>query len=221
MDLNVHDQAPSSGKIASNRERASTSLIQLPPLPYLANALEPAISATTVETHYEKHHRGYVEAVNRLIVGTTFALMSLEGIIAATEHRRDAMFNNAAQAWNHSFYWRSLQPPQPTSVIPLQLNTLIQAFGGLARLKQELAAAATAQFGSGWAWLVFADSQLRVIATSNADTPLATSMKPLLVLDVWEHAYYLDYRNRRAEYVNAVLEHLLNWRFAAQNLTVD
>ena len=147
--------------------------------------------------------------------------MSLEGIIAATKHRRDAMFNNAAQAWNHSFYWRSLQPPQHAGVIPPQLNTLIQAFGGLGRLKQELATAATAQFGSGWAWLVFADSQLRVIATSNADTPLTTSMKPLLVLDVWEHAYYLDYRNRRAEYVNAVLERLLNWRFAAQNLAVD
>ena len=152
MDLNVHDQSPSSGKIASSRERVSASLIQLAPLPYPANALEPTISATTVETHYGKHHRGYVEAINRLIAGTTFALMSLEGIIAATKHRRDAMFNNAAQAWNHSFYWRSLQPPQHAGVIPPQLNTLIQAFGGLGRLKQELATAATALVLLWLAW---------------------------------------------------------------------
>ena len=221
MSFSAKVGSPPSAKVASDRETAATSLIQLPPLPYPENALEPTISATTVETHYEKHHRGYVETLNRLIAGTTFALMSLEGIIAATQHRRDAMFNNAAQAWNHTFYWHSLQPPQPTSAIPRQLHTLIQAFGGLARLKQQLAAAATVQFGSGWAWLVLADSQLRVIATSNADTPLTTTMKPLLVLDVWEHAYYLDYRNRRADYVNAVLEHLLNWRFAAQNLAVN
>ena len=216
MDLNVTVQPGSSGKV--DGVTAPASLIQLPTLPYPENALAPTISAITVETHYQKHHRGYVEALNRMIAGTNFALMSLEGIIAATKHRRDGMFNNAAQAWNHTFYWRSLQPPQPTSAIPQQLDGPIQAFGGLARVKQELAAAATAQFGSGWAWLVLADSRLRVIATSNADTPLNTGVKPLLVIDVWEHAYYLDYRNRRADYVNAVLEHSLNWRFAAHNL---
>jgi len=218
MNVNVTAQPGSAGTVASDGKTAPASLIQLPALPYPENALAPTISAITVETHYGKHHRGYVEALNRMIAGTNFALMSLEGIIAATKHRRDGLFNNAAQAWNHTFYWRSLQPPQPTNAAPPQLNGLMQAFGGFARLKQELAAAATAQFGSGWAWLVLADSQLRVIATSNADTPLTGGMKPLLALDVWEHAYYLDYHNRRADYVNAVLERLLNWQFAAQNL---
>jgi superoxide dismutase, Fe-Mn family len=219
VDFHVKALSPSSAEVASERETPSTTMIELPPLPYPENALAPTISATTVETHYEKHHRGYVEALRRLIAETPFAPMSLEQIIAATKHRRNAIFNNAAQAWNHTFYWRSLRPPQPTSSMPSQLNTLIQAsFGGLQQLKQELATAATTQFGSGWAWLVVAGSKLRVIATSNAQTPLMTTMKPLLAIDVWEHAYYLDYRNRRADYVNAVLEHLLNWRFAAQNL---
>ena len=219
MNRNAKVQLSSSDKIATDRDKASTTLLQLPPLPYPENALEPAISAATVETHYEKHRRGYVEALNRLIAGTSFAQMSLEDIIVATKHRPGAIFNNAAQAWNHAFYWRSLRPPQPTTVIPSQLNTLIQtSFGGLQRLKQELASAATTLFGSGWAWLVVTDSQLRVITTRNADTPLTTTLKPLLLLDVWEHAYYLDYRNRRADYVNSVLEHLLNWRFAVQNL---
>jgi superoxide dismutase, Fe-Mn family len=219
MDVKANAQSPSSGKVATNRETASTTVVELAPLPYPENALEPAISAATVETHYEKHHRGYVEALKRLVAETPFAQMSLEQIIVATKHRPGAIFNNAAQAWNHAFYWRSLRPPQPTNPIPAQLNTLIQAsFGGAQQLKQELASAATGLFGSGWAWLVIAYSQLRVIATSNADTPLTTAMKPLLVLDVWEHAYYLDYRHRRADYVNSVLEHLLNWRFAAQNL---
>jgi Fe-Mn family superoxide dismutase len=192
----------------------------LPPLPYAENALDPVISANTIGFHYGKHHKGYVDTLNKLIAGTELANLSLEKLIAETAGKADkvAIFNNAAQAWNHTFYWRSLRP-KAGSEPPAALKARIDAsFGNLDACKKELATAATTQFGSGWAWLVLEADKLKVIKTGNADTPLTMGVKPLLTIDAWEHAYYLDYQNRRADYVNAVLDKLINWGFAADNL---
>jgi superoxide dismutase, Fe-Mn family len=192
----------------------------LPPLPYADNALDPAISANTLGFHHGKHHKGYVDTLNELIAGTELANLSLEKLIAETNGKADkaAIFNNAAQTWNHNFYWRSLRP-KGGGVPPVALKQSIEAsFGNLDACKKELATAATGQFGSGWAWLVLEAGKLKVVKSGNAETPLTKGMKPLLTIDVWEHAYYLDYQNRRADYVNAVLDKLINWDFAAENL---
>jgi Fe-Mn family superoxide dismutase len=192
----------------------------LPPLPYADNALEPIISAKTLSFHYGKHHQGYVDNLNKQILGTEFAGMPLEKIItgAAGKAEYTAIFNNAAQTWNHTFYWRSLRP-KGGGAPPEALQHKIEAsFGSLDACKKELATVAMAQFGSGWAWLVLNGDKLEVIKTSNADVPITTGMKPLLVIDVWEHAYYLDYQNRRLDYVKAVLDTLIHWDFAAENL---
>ena len=192
----------------------------LPPLPYAEDALDPVISANTLRHHYGKHHQGYVDNLNKLIVGTPYAELSLEQLIAATAAQADqvAIFNNAAQTWNHSFYWRSLQA-KGGGTPPAALRLRIEAsFGTLDACRKELATAATTQFGSGWAWLVLDAGKLKVVKTDNAETPLTMGMTPLLTIDVWEHAYYLDYQNRRADYVNAVLDKLINWGFAADNL---
>ena len=197
-----------------------TALHVLPPLPYAENALDPVISAKTIGFHYGKHHQGYVDTLNKLIAGTELADLSLEKLIAETAGKADkaAIFNNAAQAWNHTFYWRSLRP-KGGGEPPAALKQLIEAsFGTLDACKKELATAATTQFGSGWAWLVLDAGKLKVVKTGNAETPLTKGVKPLLTIDVWEHAYYLDYQNRRADYVNAVLDKLINWGFAADNL---
>ena len=191
----------------------------LPPLPYAENALEPVISANTIGFHYRKHHAGYVNNLIKLIAGTGYADLPLEQIIADTAGRAEktAIFNNAAQAWNHAFYWNSMSP-RGGGEPPAALKQKLQAsFGGVDACKKELANAATSQFGSGWAWLVLAGDKLSVVKTANAEVPLTAGMKPLLTIDVWEHAYYLDYQNRRADYVNAVLERLINWEFALQN----
>jgi Fe-Mn family superoxide dismutase len=192
----------------------------LPSLPYEDNALEPVISAHTIGFHYGKHHKGYVDNLNKLIAGTEFANLPLTKIITETRGKTDksAIFNNAAQTWNHTFYWRSLRPKgagQPSGVLKQKIEA---SFGTLDACKKELATAATTQFGSGWAWLVLDGDKLKVVKTGNADVPMATVMKPLLTIDVWEHAYYLDYQNRRADYINAVLDKLINWEFAAENL---
>ncbi len=192
----------------------------LPPLPYADNALSPIISANTISFHYGKHHRAYVDNLNKLIAGTEFADLPLEDIITKTAGKADktAIFNNAAQTWNHTFYWRSLDP-KGGAAPPEALRQKIEAsFGSLDACKQELATAGTTQFGSGWAWLVLDGGKLKIVKTGNADSPLTTGMKPLLTIDVWEHAYYLDYQNRRADYLNAVLDKLVNWGFAAGNL---
>jgi Fe-Mn family superoxide dismutase len=192
----------------------------LPPLPYAQNALEPVISARTISFHYGKHHRGYVDNLNKLVAGTRYDGMSLEAIVAggAGDTEATAIFNNAAQAWNHAFYWHSMSPTgggQP----PAELRQRIEAsFGSVDACRAEFAKVAAAQFGSGWAWLVLDGDTLRVVATSNADVPQAKAMQPLLVIDVWEHAYYLDHQNRRADYVQAVLDKLVNWEFAQQNI---
>jgi superoxide dismutase, Fe-Mn family len=192
----------------------------LPPLPYAENALEPVISANTISFHYGKHHKAYVDNLNKLIAGTEFADMPLEKIISATYERPDkvGIFNNAAQTWNHTFYWRSMKP-KGGGEPPAALKQKIEAsFGGVDKCRTELANAAVTQFGSGWAWLVIDGDKLRVVKTGNADNPITQGMKPLLNIDVWEHAYYLDYQNRRADYVNGVIWKLINWEFAAGNL---
>ncbi len=199
-------------------ERATLHV--LPPLPYAENALDPAISANTIGFHYGKHHKGYVDTLNKLLAGTELAQLSLERLIAATAGKSDkaAIFNNAAQTWNHTFYWRSLRP-KGGGEPPAALKQRIEAsFGNLDTCKKELATAATTQFGSGWAWLVLDADKLKVVKTANAETPLTACARPLVVIDVWEHAYYLDYQNRRADYVSAVLDKLINWGFAADNL---
>jgi len=191
----------------------------LPPLPYADNALDPVISANTIGFHYGKHHKAYVDNLNKLVAGTDFANLPLEKIITQTAGKADktAIFNNAAQTWNHTFYWRSLRP-KGGGEPPAGLKQKIEAsFGTLDACKQELATAAMAQFGSGWTWLVLDGTKLKVVKTANADGPVTTGMEPLLTIDVWEHAYYQDYQNRRADYVNAVLDKLINWEFALEN----
>jgi superoxide dismutase, Fe-Mn family len=191
----------------------------LPPLPYAENALDPVISANTLSFHYGKHHKTYVDNLNKLIAGTELADLSLENVIAATAGKADkiGVFNNAAQIWNHTFYWNSLSPKGGGNP-PAELKQKIEAsFDTVDACKKELATAATTQFGSGWAWLVQDGDKLKVVKTGNADLPLTQGIKPLLTIDVWEHAYYLDYQNRRVDYVNAVLDKLINWSFAAEN----
>ena len=193
----------------------------LPPLPYADDALSPTISANTIGFHYGKHHQGYVNKLNELAAGTPLADQSLEAVIKATAGKADqtAIFNNAAQVWNHTFYWNSLRPKggKPGGALA---ELIEKSFGDYDKFKVEFAKVATGQFGSGWAWLVKDGDKLIVTKTGNADTPIAQGQKPLLTVDVWEHAYYLDYQNRRADYVAAVLENLINWDFAARNLAV-
>ena len=200
--------------------RAEATAITLPALPYADTALEPVISANTIGFHYGKHHKAYVDNLNKLIAGSPMADMPLEKIITETVGKEDstAIFNNAAQTWNHTFYWNSLKPNgggEPPAALKAKLE---ESFGSVDAAKQELQKAATSQFGSGWAWLVKEGDKLKIVKTSNANTPLTDGLKPLLTIDVWEHAYYLDYQNKRVDYVNAVLDKLLNWEFALQNM---
>lgn len=207
------------GLLGSRPARAADGPFKLPPLPYAENALEPVISARTIGFHYGKHHQGYVNNLNKLVTGTPLADQPLESVVKATANPdQTAIFNNAAQVWNHTFYWNSLKPKgggKPTGALAEMID---KSFGGFEQFKAEFAKAATGQFGSGWAWLVKDGDKLAVVKTGNADNPLVHGQKPLLTVDVWEHAYYLDYQNRRAEYVTAVLDGLINWDFAAQNL---
>jgi superoxide dismutase, Fe-Mn family len=198
----------------------SVALHVLPPLPYAENALDPMISTTTIGYHYGKHHKGYIDTLNKLVAGTELADLSLEDLIVQTAGKSDkaAIFNNAAQAWNHTFYWRSMRPKgggDPPAALRSRMDA---SFGSLEACRKELLTAATAQFGSGWVWLVQEGDKLKVVKTANAETPLAKGAKPLLTIDVWEHAYYLDYQNRRADHVTALLDKLINWGFAADNL---
>ena len=192
---------------------------QLPPLPYSQEALAPVISATTLGLHYGKHHQGYVDALNKLIAGTRFTEMSLQQLISATTDQADhaTIYNNAAQTWNHTFLWHSLRAngggAPPASIKP----RIDASFGSVDACKKALATAAAQRFGSGWVWLVLEGGKLGVVDTANASLPPARQ-KPLLSIDVWEHAYYLDYQNRRPDHVKAVLDKLINWGFAADNL---
>ena len=189
--------------------------IEQPALPYEMDALEPYISATTMEFHYGKHHKAYVDNVNKLIKGTEFEELSLEKIIKATVDNPEytGIFNNAAQAWNHTFFWKSMSPKGGGAPKGELLKRMERDFGSYEKFAEEFKNAALTQFGSGWAWLVEdKEGKLSIIKTSNADTPIARGLKPIITLDVWEHAYYLDYQNRRAEFADAFLAHLVNWK---------
>ncbi|MGD8561130.1 MAG: superoxide dismutase [Desulfarculaceae bacterium] len=204
-----------AGLTIPGRARAAAPF-KLPDLPYPQKALEPYISARTLSFHYGKHHAGYVKKLNRGVAGTPLAQMPLAQVIKKTL-RNKAVFNNAAQAWNHTFYWQSMKPGgggQPGADLMAKIKS---DFGSYDEFKKRFSKQASGQFGSGWAWLVFREGNLLVMRTPNAMTPLAMGIKPLLTIDVWEHAYYLDYQNRRGDYIQAWLEHLVNWDFAASN----
>lgn len=193
----------------------------LAPLPYDQSALEPVISGKTLSFHYGKHHQTYVDVLNKLVEGTRFADMTLEQIAEATAKAADAkekaIFNNAAQVWNHDFYWRSLSPVSTAPSAKLA-SAIARDFGGTEQLIAQLAEAGKTQFGSGWAWLVSKGGKLSIEKTGNAATPMTDGTNCLLTVDVWEHAYYLDYQNARPKYLEAVLAKLLNWNYASENL---
>jgi len=186
----------------------------LPELPYAKDALAPHISAETLEYHHGKHHAAYVTNLNKLLEGKPEANQTLEEVILASE---GAVFNNAAQVWNHTFYWHCMKPNgggRPTGELA---EAIIRDFGSFERFREEFANAAATQFGSGWAWLVLENGKLAVTKTGNADLPMKHGQKALLTIDVWEHAYYVDFRNARPKYIDTFLEKLVNWDFVAQN----
>lgn len=214
--------AASLGGLSSRAwgQDAPSGPFSLMKLPYPDTALDPVISANTVGFHYGKHHKAYVDNLNKLVAGTELAELPLEQVVKATAGKADqaAVFNNAAQVWNHDFYWGSLKPGgggEPSAELAARMES---AFGGVAGCKEALKKAALGQFGSGWAWLALDGDKLVVAKTANAETPMTQGLKPLVTVDVWEHAYYLDYQNRRADYIQAVLDRLINWGFAAENL---
>jgi Fe-Mn family superoxide dismutase len=187
----------------------------LPDLPYAKDALVPHLSAETLEFHHDRHHAAYVANLNKLLAGTPEAELPLEEVILRSD---GAVFNNAAQVYNHTFYWRCMRPNgggRPTGELA---QAIARDFGSFERFREEFAAAAATQFGSGWAWLVLADGKLAVTRTSNADLPLKHGQTALLTIDVWEHAYYIDYRNARPKYIDTFLDHLVDWDHVAANL---
>ncbi|MBV8032463.1 MAG: superoxide dismutase [Betaproteobacteria bacterium] len=189
--------------------------LELPPLPYPEDALAPVISAETLRFHHGKHHKKYVDTANQLLAQEPVQAATLEDLVRGSTGK---LFNNAAQVWNHDFYWKSLSP-QPTKPEGALLKKIDEAFGGYEALTKQLATAASGQFGSGWAWLIHRAGKLEVVPTANAETPMAKGIACLLTLDVWEHAYYIDYRNDRDSYLKKVIAERLNWKFAAENLS--
>lgn len=192
----------------------------LPALPYAKDALAPYINSTTLDFHYDKHHQTYLTNLNKLLEGTPLANETLDSVIQKSAGKADMVgtFNNAAQVWNHTFYWHSMKPAgggKPTGPVAQKLEA---DFGSYDKFAEELKNAGLTQFGSGWAWLVLKDNKLQITKTGNADTPMVHGMKPLLTVDVWEHAYYLDYQNRRGDYLDAFIAHLINWDFVNANL---
>lgn len=196
--------------------------IEFPALPYAADALKPHVSENTLQFHHGKHHKGYVDKLNSAIQGTAYEDQPLETIIQSAHKAGDtAIFNNAAQAWNHTFLWHSMSPGgggEPTGPLADAINA---RFGDLAQFQAEFKKTALGRFGSGWVWLVRTADGLDIVSTGNAETPLTDGSTPLLTLDVWEHAYYLDYQNQRGAYIDAFLSSLINWKFAAQNYTAN
>ena len=193
---------------------------QLPALPYGLDALEPHISRSTLEFHHGKHHAAYVTNLNNLVAGTDLEGKSLDETILAVsgDASKAGVFNNAAQVWNHTFYWQGMKPGgggAPTGALAARIDA---DFGGFDAFKEQFKAAGATQFGSGWAWLVLDNGALKITKTGNADLPLAHGQKALLTMDVWEHAYYLDYQNRRPDYISTFLDKLVNWDFVAANL---
>lgn len=196
-------------------------MFTLPPLPYAKNALEPHITANTLSFHHEKHHQAYVTNLNNLVADTTLASMTLDEIIVKTAGSTAdiGIFNNAAQVWNHTFYWNCMKPNGGGAPSDALLSKINADFGSYNAFCEQFKQAAMTQFGSGWAWLVLtAEGKLAISKTSNADCPLAHGQKALLTVDVWEHAYYLDFQNRRADYVDTFLTSLINWEFVESNL---
>lgn len=195
-----------------------------PELPYAEDALEPLISARTVQFHYGKHHAGYVSKLNKGIGGTKFASMGLEDIIRETAGSKEhiGVFRNAAQTWNHSFYWHCMKPGGGGPATGDIAGKIDASFGGFDAFGEKFADAAAGEFGSGWAWLVqTSGGELRIVSTTDAETPVLEGVSPLLTCDVWEHAYYLDYQNRRPDYIKAFLDHLVNWDFVNEMLGMD
>jgi superoxide dismutase, Fe-Mn family len=192
----------------------------LPPLPWAEDALEPYYSAKTISFHYGKHHKTYIDNLNKLIAGGDLEQKTLEEIIksAAGDAGKTGLFNNAAQVWNHTFFWHGMKPGGGGRPQGRVAELLDQSFGGYDKFAEQFKAAAVGRFGSGWGWLVQDGGGLKIISTANADTPLAQGLHALLTVDVWEHAYYLDYQNRRPDFVQAFLDHLVNWEFVTQNL---
>lgn len=192
----------------------------LPPLPYPDIALNPVISANTIGFHYGKHHKGYVDTLNNIAKGTKYESMSLEDVVmkSAKSKSDTAIFNNAAQIWNHNFYWNSLSPNGSVPNANL-MRKIDESFGNFNEFKKKFADVTISQFGTGWGWLC-ADKKgkLSIVKTGDAEVPMTQKLTPLLTIDVWEHAYYLDYQNKRADYVKAIIDRLLNWEFAAKNL---
>jgi Fe-Mn family superoxide dismutase len=192
--------------------------VQFPDLPYAFDALEPHVSKETLEYHHGKHHSGYVAKLNAAIEDTDYDSQSLESIIATAHSNKDTgVFNNAAQSWNHAFLWQSMTPDgggEPAGELAAAID---KSFGDIDGFRSAFTKSALAQFGSGWTWLVKTADGLEIVSTGNADTPLVGADVPLLTLDVWEHAYYLDYQNQRGAYIDAFLNELLNWEFATQN----
>jgi Fe-Mn family superoxide dismutase len=195
-------------------------MIALPELPYAKDALAPVISADTLEFHYGKHHRAYVDNLNKLIAGTELAEAGLETIITKVggDPASSGIFNNAAQVWNHSFYWQCLKPGGGGKPVGTVAEKIDATWGSYDKFAEEIKNAGATQFGSGWAWLVVDGDQLKITKTANADTPITHGVKPLLTIDVWEHAYYLDYQNRRPDYLGSVIANLINWDFVNVNL---
>ncbi|MGK5084214.1 superoxide dismutase [Bdellovibrionota bacterium FG-1] len=193
----------------------------LPKFPYGTDAFAPVISARTIDFHYGKHHQGYINNLNKLVSDSAFAQMSLEEVVIQSRKKEGAgaIFNNAAQSWNHAFYWNSLSPKSQGIPSAKILGLIEKTWGSYDEFKAKFSAAAAGQFGSGWAWLIAKGGVLEITTTSNAETPLGTGATPLLTLDVWEHAYYLDFQNRRADYLNALIDRFLNWEFVEKNLT--
>jgi superoxide dismutase, Fe-Mn family len=188
-------------------------------LPYDRDALQPHISARTLDYHYGKHHKTYVDTLNKNVAGTPYEKMTLEDVIQTSFEKKDkSVYNNASQAWNHTFLWDSMKPGgngRPTGNLSGMIS---DQFGSLDTFRKQFKEAAVAEFGSGWTWLIADEDTLAIVSTSDADSPLTTDTTPLLTLDVWEHAYYLDYQNSRDKYVDAFLEYLINWDFAEANL---
>jgi len=208
--------AEQGGSEAPKVQEAAGPFLQAP-LPYLTNGLAPYISEETLQYHYGKHYKAYVDALNKLTAGKPEAALSLEQVVMAAPP--GPLFNSAAQAWNHAFYFSSLKPDgggQPAG--PLA-GAIARDFGSFAKFREAYTQAAQSLFGSGWAWLVLDGGKLKVVQTSNADLPMKHGQTALLALDVWEHAYYIDYRNARPKYIEAVMDHLVNWTFAEKNYT--
>lgn len=191
----------------------------LPDLPFNKNDFTPYFTPDTFDYHHGKHHQGYVTNLNKLLENNTeLQNNDLEQLITSYNNTHPGVFNNAAQIWNHTFFWHSIKPNgggNPTGNISKQIN---KDFGSFASFTAEFKQAAITQFGSGWAWLVFHNNKLQIIKTANAETPIIKGLHPILACDVWEHAYYIDYRNRRPDYVDTYIKHMINWNFAENNL---